>query len=115
VFNVATLVHGEEAILAAVFLFTVHFFNNHFRPDKLPPPDIVMFTGTVPLDEFRREHPLEYGRLAASGELSRYLVDAPSRPMTQGSRVLGIALIVIGLILLALVLIGFVGSLRAGG
>jgi hypothetical protein len=35
--------------------------------------------------------------------------------MTQGSRVLGIALIVIGLILLALVLIGFVGSLRAGG
>jgi hypothetical protein len=74
-----------------------------------------MFTGTVPLDEFRREHPLEYGRLAASGELSRYLVDAPSRPMTQGSRVLGIALIVIGLILLALVLIGFVGSLRAGG
>ena len=46
VFNVATLVHGEEAFLAAVFLFTVHFFNNHFRPDKLPPPDIVMFTGT---------------------------------------------------------------------
>jgi cytochrome b subunit of formate dehydrogenase len=115
VFNLATLVHGEEAILAAVFLFTVHFFNNHFRPDKLPPPDIVMFTGTVPLEEFRREHPLEYGRLAASGELARHLVDAPSRPMTQGSRVLGIALIVIGLILLALVLIGFVGSLRAGG
>lgn len=45
VFNVATVVHGEEAFLAAVFLFTVHFFNNHFRPDKLPPPDIVMFTG----------------------------------------------------------------------
>ena len=33
-FNVATIVHGEEAFLAAVFLFTVHFFNNHFRPDK---------------------------------------------------------------------------------
>ena len=115
VFNIAALVHGEEAILAAVFLFTVHFFNNHFRPDKLPPPDIVMFTGTVPLEEFRREHSLEYGRLAASGELARHLVDAPSRPMTLGSRVLGIALIVVGLILLALVLIGFVGSLRAGG
>ena len=43
VFNVAMVVHGEEAFLAAVFLFTVHFFNNHFRPDKLPPPDIVMF------------------------------------------------------------------------
>jgi len=110
VFNVATLVHGEEAILAAVFLFTVHFFNNHFRPDKLPPPDIVMFTGTMALEEFRREHPLEYQRLAETGELARHLVDAPSRPMTLGSRVLGIALIAFGLILLILVLAGFLGS-----
>jgi len=110
VFNVATLVHGEEAILAAVFLFTVHFFNNHFRPDKLPPPDIVMFTGTMALEEFRREHPLEYQRLGETGELARHLVDAPSRPMTQGSRVLGITLIAFGLILLILVLAGFLGS-----
>ena len=36
VLNVATIVHGEEAILAAVFLFTVHFFNNHFRPADEP-------------------------------------------------------------------------------
>jgi hypothetical protein len=64
------------------------------------------------LDEFRREHPLEYGRLAASGELARHIVDAPSAPMTLGSRVLGLALIAAGLILLALVLIGFVGQLR---
>jgi hypothetical protein len=33
--------------------------------------------------------------------------------MTLGSRVLGIALIVVGLILLVLVLIGFVGQLRS--
>jgi cytochrome b subunit of formate dehydrogenase len=113
VFNVATLVHGEEAILAAVFLFTVHFFNNHFRPDKLPPPDIVMFTGTVALEEFRREHPLEYQRLAETGELARHLVDAPSQPMTLGSRVLGITLIALGLILLILVVAGFLGSVAA--
>jgi hypothetical protein len=102
-------VHGEEAFLAAVFLFTVHFFNNHLRPDKLPPPDIVMFTGAVSLEEFSREHTLEYERLLKSGELKKYLVDAPSRPMTLGSRILGIALIAFGLILLALVLIGFSG------
>jgi cytochrome b subunit of formate dehydrogenase len=111
VFNVATLIHGEEAFLAAVFLFTVHFFNNHFRPDKLPPPDIVMFTGSVPIEEFRREHALEYERLVRSGELQRYLVDAPSRAMTTGSRVLGLVLIACGLTLLVLVLIGFIGSL----
>ncbi|MEQ1515727.1 MAG: cytochrome C, partial [Usitatibacteraceae bacterium] len=101
------IVHGEEAFLAAVFLFTVHFFNNHFRPDKLPPPDIVMFTGTQSLDEFRREHPAQYQRLVDSGELEKHLVDGPSRPMTVGSKILGITLICMGLTLLALVGIGF--------
>ena len=110
IFNVATLVHGEEAFLAAVFLFTVHFFNNHFRPDKLPPPDIVMFTGAVALEEFRREHTLEYNRLVETGELAKHLVDAPSRPMTLGSRILGLTLIFIGLMLLLFVVIGFVGG-----
>jgi thiosulfate reductase cytochrome b subunit len=105
--NVAALVHGEEAFLAAVFLFTVHFFNNHFRADKLPPPDVVMFTGSVALEEFRREHPLQYRRLVESGEIHKYLVDAPSRPMTLGSKVLGLVLIAIGLALLVIVTIGF--------
>lgn len=110
IFNVLTLVHGEEAFLAAVFLFTVHFFNNHFRPDKLPPPDVVMFTGSVPLEEFRREHTVQYNRLVAAGELEKFLVDVPSRPMTLGSKILGLSLIAIGLLLLTLVIIGFVGG-----
>lgn len=110
VFNVATLVHGEEAFLAAVFLFTVHFFNNHFRPDKLPPPDVVMFTGTQSLEEFRHDHPAHYNRLVESGDLEKYLVDAPSRPMTVGSKILGLTLIAIGLVLLVLVLSGFLGG-----
>ena len=114
VFNVATLVHGEEAFLAAVFLFTVHFFNNHFRPEKFPPPDVVMFTGSVDLDEFRHEHPLHYQRLAASGELEKYLVEAPSEPMTLGSKLLGLGLIAFGLLLLVLVVIGFTGNGVAG-
>jgi len=110
IFNVLTLVHGEEAFLAAVFLFTVHFFNNHFRPDKLPPPDVVMFTGSVPLEEFRREHTVQYNRLVASGQLDKFLVDVPSHPMTLGSKILGLTLIAIGLVLLSLVIIGFVGG-----
>ncbi|MDH3288754.1 MAG: cytochrome c3 family protein [Betaproteobacteria bacterium] len=114
VFNVATLVHGEEAILAAVFLFTVHFFNNHFRPDKYPPPDIVMFTGAVSLEEFAREHTLEYKELVETGQLEKHLVDAPSGAMTLGSRILGIVLLAFGLTLLVMVLIGFVGSMTAG-
>ncbi len=110
VFNVATLVHGEEAFLAAVFLFTVHFFNNHFRPDKLPPPDVVMFTGTQSLEEFRRDHGAQYQRLVETGQLEKYLVDAPSQPMTLGSKILGLTLIACGLTLLLLVAVGFFGD-----
>ena len=107
VFNVATLVHGEEAFLAAVFLFTVHFFNNHFRPDKLPPPDVVMFTGTQSLREFRHDHPAQYQRLVDSGELEKLLVEAPSPALHKASVVLGLVLISVGLILLVLVARGF--------
>jgi cytochrome b subunit of formate dehydrogenase len=112
-FNVATIIHGEEAILAAVFLFTVHFFNNHFRPDKFP-LDTVMFTGAVPLEEFRREHAMEYQRLVDSGELSKHLVDVPSKPMMLGSKILGFTLIAFGLTLLVFVMTGWIGSMLAG-
>ncbi len=112
-FNVATIVHGEEAFLAAVFLFTVHYFNSHFRPDKFP-QDISMFTGAIPLEEYKHEHKLEYERLVKSGELDKYLVDAPSTPMTTGSKILGMTLILAGLGLLALVLLGFWGNVLYG-
>ncbi|HML13028.1 MAG TPA: hypothetical protein VK456_06950, partial [Xanthobacteraceae bacterium] len=106
-FNVATIFHGEEAVLAAGFLFTVHFFNNHWRPENFP-LDILMFTGVVPLDKFKYEHRLEYDRLVQTGELKKYLTDAPSRPMTIGSKILGFTLMAAGLILLLLIAVGFV-------
>jgi cytochrome b subunit of formate dehydrogenase len=112
VFNVATIFHGEEAVLAAGFLFTVHFFNNHWRPDNFP-LDIQMFTGAMPLEKFKRDHSIEYQRLVETGQLQKYLVDAPSQPMTVGSKVLGFALMAIGLILLILMLIGAAGSFTA--
>ncbi len=110
VFNVAAITHGEEAFLAAVFLFTVHFFNNHFRPEKFP-LDVVMFTGSMPLEHFARDHTVQYRRLVESGELQKYLVDAPSKPMKLGSRILGFTLIAFGLTLLVLIVTGFTHGL----
>jgi hypothetical protein len=49
---------------------------------------------------------VEYNRLVASGEIEQYLVDAPTQPMTLGSKILGFTLIGIGLLLLVLVLNG---------
>lgn len=109
VFNVAAIFHSEEAFLAVVFLFTVHFFNNHFRPDKFP-LDRVMFTGTFTMEELMHEHPLQYKRLLESGELEQHLVEAPSSAKVKASTVLGFTLIVAGLTLLTLVGIGFFTS-----
>ena len=61
----ALLVHGEEALLAVGFIFTIHFFNGHFRPEKFP-IDTVIFTGSLPEAEWREERPGEY-ELGCSG------------------------------------------------
>jgi hypothetical protein len=91
-----------------VFLFTVHFFNNHFRPDKFP-LDTAMFTGAISEEEFKREHAAEYERLVESGELESRRVPPPSPAMALGSRILGFTLLAMGLTLLLLVAIGFFG------
>ncbi len=109
VFNVAAIAHGEEAFLAAVFLFTVHFFNNHFRPDKFP-VDVVMFTGTMSLEHFARDHGVQYRRLLESGQLDKHLVDAPSQAVTLRAKILAFVLIAFSLTLLTLVTIGFFQS-----
>ena len=73
------VVHGHEALFAAGYLFTVHYFVNHWRPDKFP-LDVVMFTGSMPLDEFKREYGWNmpaWHRPALS--LDRYLVGSARR------------------------------------
>ncbi|MCM2309430.1 MAG: hypothetical protein NDI91_18395, partial [Sulfuritalea sp.] len=66
--------------------------------------------GTQSLDEFKHEHAAQYQRLVDTGELEKYLVDAPSRPFTIGSKILGLVLICFGLVLLLLIAIGFFGG-----
>jgi cytochrome b subunit of formate dehydrogenase len=67
--NIAHLIHSDEALLAAGFIFTIHFFNGHFRPEKFP-LDSVMFSGRVSEAELKHEHPAQYERLEAEGRLS---------------------------------------------
>ena len=73
--NVATIIHSDEALLAVVFIFTVHFFNTHLRPEKFP-MDIVVFTGRMPVSEFREDKPAEYEALVSAGKLDEHLVDS---------------------------------------
>ena len=68
-----------------------------------------MFTGRVPLEIYKHEHRREYERLLASGELDRFLVDAPTEPQSASASLLGATLITFGLFLLTLVILGFFG------
>ncbi len=70
--NVATIIHSDEALLATGFIFTVHFFNTHLRPEKFP-MDVTIFTGHMSLGELKRDKPREYRALVASGSLEQYL------------------------------------------
>ncbi|HKB84866.1 MAG TPA: hypothetical protein VKD08_01760 [Ignavibacteriaceae bacterium] len=72
--NVATIIHSDEALLATGFIFTVHFFNTHLRPEKFP-MDIVIFSGRMPVEEFKLDRPEEYGKLVSNGNLNQFLVE----------------------------------------
>ena len=63
-----------NVLLAVGFIFTIHFFNTHFRPDKFP-MDPVVFTGQVPLDELKYDKPDEYRALMESDDREEHLVD----------------------------------------
>lgn len=101
--NVAFVVHSEEAILATGFIFIFHFFHNHLRPQRFP-IDVSILTGRMPLERFREEHPLQYQRLVSEGTLERSIVPPPSVFMTAISVIFGLAVIVTGLTLIALVI-----------
>lgn len=68
--NAARIFHSYEAILAMGFLFTVHYFNTHLRPEVFP-VDEVIFTGNIPLHEVRERYPGWYERVAGSPHVFR--------------------------------------------
>jgi len=102
-FNVAFVIHGEEALLAMVFIFTVHFFNGHLRPEKFP-MDTVIFTGRVPLAEVREERPAEYERMLQRGVLPALATTAPTRRERVRGYVVGAVAIALGLTMVVLTL-----------
>ncbi len=86
--NVATIIHSDEALLATGFIFTVHFFNTHLRPEKFP-MDIVIFSGRMPVEEFKLDRPEEYNKLVSSGKLDQYLVEPYPPIVIKAIRIFG--------------------------
>lgn len=93
--NVATIIHSDEALLATGFIFTIHFFNTHLRPEKFP-MDIVIFSGRLPLTEFKMDRPEEYRHLVESGEIEKYMVEPYPPIVIRTIRIFGWAALSIG-------------------
>lgn len=107
-FNIATVIHGYEALLAVGFIFTIHFFNANLRPEKFPVDDVI-FTGVVDEDELRHERPMEYRRLKQSGELESLRVDAPPRWQRRAAVIIGVTAMSIGLTMVTLIVLAGLG------
>jgi len=109
--NVAALIHGDEALLAVAFIFTIHFFNTQFRPDRFP-LDVSVFTGMVPLEEQEFERPRELEAAKAAGVFEERLVTPHHRHVEGGIRLFAVIALVTGLALvfgIAYALIGGTG------
>jgi cytochrome b subunit of formate dehydrogenase len=102
-FSIALLVHGEEALLAVGFIFSIHFFNGHFRPEKFP-IDTVIFTGSVPEEEWRDERPGEYERLQRQGRIDALIVPPPTPAMARYGAIVGGLALATGVLLFVLIL-----------
>jgi thiosulfate reductase cytochrome b subunit len=104
-FNIATVIHSDEALLAAGFIFTIHYFNTHLRPEKFP-MDPVIFTGRLSLHELEHERPLEYQRLVAENRLEHYKTGPQSNWITDAGILFGFTIVLIGFVLLVLIALG---------
>jgi len=109
--NVATIIHSDEALLATGFIFTVHFFNSHFRPEKFP-IDTVIFTGRMPLEELKHDRPKLYEELVASGDLGNHLAPPAPPAFTRAVRVLGFSALAIGFTLVILIIYAMIFAYR---
>ncbi|NVN90268.1 MAG: cytochrome c3 family protein [Desulfuromonadales bacterium] len=109
-FNLATIVHSDEALLATGFIFSVHFFNTHGRPEKFP-MDFVIFNGQISKEEMIEERGDQWKRYEEEGITEQFAC-------TKGSGVVydflvkgfGFTAVFIGICLLLLMIFAFLGG-----
>lgn len=102
--NVATLIHSDEALLAVGFIFTVHFFNNHLRPEKFP-MDPVIFTGRFTEEELKHDKPAQYNELVLTNKLNHIEARHPDRWLVNFAKIFGYTALTIGIMLTILILL----------
>ena len=110
IINIALVVHSDEALLAAGFIFTFHFFNTHFRIEKFP-MDTVIFSGRISKTEMLHERKRWYDRLVATGRLEHFRVRDDWEGRKKIAKSFGFLFFGTGLALLALIVYAMLSRL----
>lgn len=105
--NLAQIIHSQEALLAAGFILTFHFFNSHFRLEKFP-LDTVMFSGRITEAELKHERARQYERLIAEGRLHELEVRDDWHSWKYVFNAFGMTALVVGMLLAAGIFVGLV-------
>ena len=108
--NVALILHSDEALLAAGFIFSIHFFNTHFRIEKFP-MDTVIFSGRVSKAELIHERRRWYDRLVATGKLDEFRVRDEWFRWKNIAKTFGYLFFGLGLVLLVLIIYAMLSRL----
>jgi cytochrome b subunit of formate dehydrogenase len=110
IINVSLVVHSDEALLAAGFIFTFHFFNTHFRIEKFP-MDTVIFSGRISKTEMLHERKRWYDRLVAEKRLDDYRVKDDWEGRKAIAKGFGFLFFGTGLVLLVLIVYAMISRL----
>ena len=108
--NVSLIIHSDEALLAAGFIFTVHFFNTHFRLEKFP-MDTVIFSGRIAKSEMLHERKRWYDRLLAEGRLEDFRVKDEWDAWKGIAKTFGYFFFGLGIVLLVLIIYAMMSRL----
>ena len=68
--DIATVVHGMEAILACLAVIIWHLYEIHFRPHKHPLNNMWL-TGLMDEEELKEDHALHYKKIMRDSELQK--------------------------------------------
>lgn len=110
IFNLATIIHSDEALLAVGFIFTVHFFNTHLRVEKFP-MDFVIFNGQVTEREMVHERGEQWKRYNEEKTAEKYEVKKPTPLYLDiALRVFGLLAVLTGTVLAVLIFYSILGQ-----
>ncbi len=110
--SIALVAHRYEALLAAGFIFSIHFLHTHMLPENMP-TDEAMFTGKIDEGHVQHERGAYYQRMKDAGQLESLRVEPSSSKAKFLSRMMGVPLLAIVLLMVGFMLSSVVCSLAA--